>query len=1095
MSLSALPPTPSPSSPPTSHPRSLWHRSPASAARVTVRSSAFRPSRVSLSPQAAVSIRAILRSASTRGATDEQLVSLEAELVAEAAPKAAHTTAGREQRLLVHIHSAAESGGHERRSGGAEGAGSDDGDDEQLATGEASTHLRIAVKRRRPSVGYASPVSASACWSAEEYSAELEQLTRRMDSHRLHPAMHRYMRAFGAVQSDASTQQLHIECLSPSLALHFTPLLPSAVTLHPSPLLHSLLSHGPALPSFASLSSTPSSGYLTLTAEQHVRLVSMPSEVLSLPLLGVYSSSPVQSLSTFVQCVHFLYSHSISRLTVAPLTFLLLSTHTRCAQLYEVTATMDAVAVEHCEADIALAAGASQRQLSAPLRSLSVERIRQLWGDSSDASAEGGNGQPLLSASTATTETSASTACSSGSSSHSERGVTSWQGVYSDGESELGGKQWPASPMSLRSPSPLPVSPPKPQQQKQQPLGSLDVDRSSRALTASNRQANAADKSAAPHALRRVSSSRVAHRSAAATAEHLSRAKTAAAHSSEAQDREEAKKRQLQAVSARMRARRAAELAARKQHSATTVAGIEKLSGHSSDQLIRPLQQRSSGEAVDCNVHVNETERGHNLSNDAQPERARGGDREQHRSFPRSPLEHAPHAVTRVSADCPPTVAVRAPVVRVDDTRSECETEERRRDVQRQRKERLERRLARASQYGAVEPTTRAGVTTLKSQHQPELIAQPPSVAPSPQPHVLPTASLTPVELLSWLASTASSEFIRNATPPSTSPHVAVNHSLYAAVQLLQLLLQAATQDRPPQPVSHARESETTSQQVEPSASTPTVGLSSPITSAFELQQQETMPSTTASDGTAAAERSERGEQRSESPYAPRIELSEAPAEAGVSDSSQQGSASDAVTAGEDAHRGWMRAEEQKYPLSPHSSRDEGAHDAVSKNDQSDAGSESDGPTHQSASQWGVSVLQQLSSSNTAASTRSASPSHSQSTLSWSPSRSVHSDESSGDDWAAAPMTVAQLHSPLSLEHVASTALASPSTQPLLSSSAYSPLLDIPRISTVAVTRGSTARALEWSSNEDGDEDDEEETLLSKYDHSWNRQPRGRGRV
>jgi len=295
-------------------------------------------------------------------------VSLSAELAVAAG-------GGREaqQRLTVHINSATEATGEGRR---ASEEASDEEDDGMFASDDSSDQLRIAVKRCSPSV---EPVLRS----TEDYSAELDALTRRMDRHRLQPAMQHYARAFGALLSGTLQPQplLHIECLSPSLSLHLTPLLPSAIALQPSPLLHSLLSHGPALHSFASASSSsPQSGYLSLTAEQRVRLVSLPSEVLSLPLLGVYCTSAPSSLASFVQCVHFLYSRSISRLTVAPLTFLLLSLHNRRPELYEVNATMDTVAIEHCEADITLSTGSPQ-QLSVPLRPLSTDRLRQLWGE------------------------------------------------------------------------------------------------------------------------------------------------------------------------------------------------------------------------------------------------------------------------------------------------------------------------------------------------------------------------------------------------------------------------------------------------------------------------------------------------------------------------------------------------------------------------------------------------------------------------------------------------------------------------------------------------------------------------------------------
>ena len=996
------------------------------------------------------------------------------------------TSDGEQQQLSLVIHSATETSEEERRLD--EEVGADCG--EALMSG-AGEELCITVRRLCHST--ASPADPALYWSAAEYSAELDELTGRMERHRMQPAMQHFTRALAAVALDTATlpseRLLHIECLSPSLSLRLTPLPPSSIDLHASPLLHSLLSRGPAL-SFASPSSTAHCGYLTLTSSHQIRLVSLPSDVLSLPLLGVYSCSPPRSQSMFVQCLHFLYSSAISRLTVAPLTFLLLSFHNQRAQLYEVSASMDEVAIEHCEADIALST-TSPQQLTSSLRSLSCDRIRQLWGDNEGV---GDGSPPSMSASIATTETVA-TAADSGSrsgGSHGGRDAGSWCGVYSDGESELGDEEEPCSPLSLRSPSPLPISAPKPTQQKQQRRQQQQQQQQQqqhkRTIHQQHNETTAATKTEekrkanAPSGKENVhyvgSNGRVAARGAAAAAGHLSRAKRAVASRADATPRVDTNK--LHTVTRRMKERRAAEMAAPRLASAAAVAAAETKSAAKSNSTTQHRGQQTTHNAATVNSPASEPQ--------------------------------ASRVIQR-------TAAVRQVVVRVDDTRSECETEERRKDTQLETKERMERRQQRATRHSTAPQISSSHRNTAATRHTRTPHVTHASMAvfshhSVPQSITLPQ-SLEPIPLLLSSSSNNPHSFAADSASAISQT------SLSAALQLLHLLVQAASHlQQPPKETKRASGNEKAAELQLTAALEPQSACSPPrcegtLTELGAVQRPESIAvetETPADVSEGAIRRSELSNERvvgtaiavnaSAPPPSPSSAAQRhadgTKEQADERSLDQQQCCNEGATSQEDdAQREWEHGE-QKYPLSPHSPP---ADERCSTHSQPD--------TPLSPTELGARGQSQCAESLpapprqldlSAASTRSSSPSPSHSSSCCSSNQQC-TDESSDDDWRAPLTSLSSLSALQSRAVRMSSAHFSPIQQsvsvsfpPTSASNDRSLLaLGIPRIDAAGVATSSLSYALSTGSNDD--EDEEEETLLSKYDDGRNRKrTRVRGR-
>ena len=1064
---------PPPSPPPSVDGRPLWHRSAASgSAALVLRSSAFRPSSVSLSPSAAVSLRAMLRATSARPQTEERAcIELSARL---------HADDGRQQQLAVDITNAAEvDDGREEEAGHAAA----DDDAALFAVGGSSDRLSIAVKRRL--VSTVQEEQPSQLWSTADYSAELDELTRRMDRHRFQPAMQHYIRAFGALLDTTSRpqqqQQLHIECLLPSLSLRLTSLLPSAITLQPSSLLHSLLSHGL---SSTSLSSS-SFGYLTLTVRHQVRLVHLPSDVLSLPLLGVYSCSPPSSHSTFVQCVHFLYSRAISRLTVAPLTFLLLSLHQQRAELYEVSATMDAVAVEHCAADIALSISSPQ-PLTAPLQSLSANRRRELWGDTDSSES---SSHPPMDASTATTATDATTAHSASSAMCGGRDRQTWSGVYSDGEGELGDGQWPPSPLSLRSPSPLPVAPPRPYQRLH-----VHATRCSCKAGAARRDGQRRDN--VPKGKENV-----------ATIPHSDRAEahvgpTAAGHPSQAYDAAvcrgtavtaaETKKRQLQAVSVRMRQRRVTEIAARKQAAAAAAAAAERRTVAGSGRAAQrgTLQSRNAASADKRHSKADQHSNTATLKLTAQRQQT-SDDSSDHSHRLHPPVEH--NAPTELQPAIPQQrLAVRDVIVRVDDTRSECETEERKRSIQRCRQQRMERkhaqqqqrpmRLSEAHQTDSWQPSTASPAAPSSTQTATAATPyQSTPVTPSP----FASESL---DLFSLLRSHSVQSALASPFPASAAPA-----PLDAALHLLRLIVEAA-QRLQPQPAGGTSERSTADeQQAQPAAAcappsrAPQQASGQPREhTAMEAEQRRRV---SAKAETATAEKSDslspRGKLTAEHAAAvtdvdaPSTSQPPSPAarqqpdgtmgQEAVNDRPETQLCTDTVlTLDGDVLRGWQN-EEEKYPLTPLS---------LPLREQQHT------PTAIRDDEYRWEQSQQLSLPTT--STRSPSQS-----LSASDSISDLSEGSSSDEWRTAPITLSSSQRLLllswsdrsSLSQQSAIAPPSPSASSLCSLDA----LSIPRINATGVAASMPHRRHsdgneEEEDDDDDDDDDEDEAVLSKYE-------------
>ena len=1087
-SLLLPPPRPLPPPAPPVVTRPLWHRSPSSSyAGFVLRSSDFQPSSVSLSTTAAASLRAVLRAQAIHEASGERVVRVSAEL-----------TAGAGTALDIHIHSATETRQEVRRAEYGATAGAEV-DDDVLAAGDDSSHFHIAVKcghpPRAPHTSGAAQYLTSH-WTADVYSAELSALTRRMDRHRLQPAMQHYIRAFGALLDDSFQQSLHIECLSPSLSLHLTLLLPSAIALQPSPWLHSLLSHSSALRSFASTASFPASGYLSGTVGQQVRLVSLQSEVLSLPLLGVYSTEPPHSLTTFVQCVHFLYSRSINRLTVAPLTFLLLSVHNQRAELYEVCAVMDEVAIEHCEADIALPT-ASSHNLTAPLRSLSIDRMRQVWGDTAGLE---DSGHPSMGASTATTETD-SAAADNGSSgaTYVRREGATWQGVYSDGETELGDGHWPTSPMSLRSPSPLSASPPRPQPKRtQQPQ--TPAQHNSRPQLTRKQRAGRMGPSAARAALQSVDGNRIAARSAAAVAVHQSRAKSAVTIRPDEQTAAETKKRRLQAVSARMRERKATQVAARKRLSAAAAAAAETRCGVSTTPTVQQSDEQHFMR------HVADAADGHRKMNrdiDTLPSPSVAqtlqacADSSRHHSQRHSAVEHT--SLQRSSR-------VRAAVVRVDDTRSECETEERRKDIQRRRTERMQqqrqqlvtRQSSGLQQSSSSQPDTAIVHSSLTV----------PTIAMQQPPLAVSAASLTPAqpgELLSLLLSTS-------LDPTCAPTHSATNSASQASLsawQLLRLLVHAAHQRHPLsmsettramvatnewQPVSTAQPT-TAGHSIPPSdqprseeASHTGVEAAQRLPTLVETKTARAVHSTRENVGPFDAIPSDGHTPSLPQALAVQDEADgtrQHEAEASL-DVHQQHVSVSGLTTGDQREDAGCEVEhaEETYPITLQAQRRDDSQSDTEKELNASLQPTEPRPGH--SYQLGGQP-QPLSLS--AASIRSPSPSHSPSNCS-DCSDLEHAEESSWSEWPAAALYLSpRSTAPCSLSVCTST---TPSLLSLPPGGASSPAsrsslrcvesLVIPRIDATAVSTNRRSQSVDLHSSEDDDDEDDEETLLNKYD-------------
>ena len=923
-----------------------------------------------------------------------------------------------------------------------------------------------------------------------DYSAELDELTRCMDRHRLQPALHHYVRAVGALLDATPPSQppqplLHIECLSPSLSLHLTPLTPSAITLQPSPLLHSLLSHKPTLLSTAPY---PPSGYLSLTVDHQVRLVSLPSDVLSSPLLGVYSCSPPSTRAAFVQCVHFLYSRAITRLTVAPLTFLFLSLHRRRTELYEVSATMDDVAIEHCEARIPLSHGSLQ-QLSVPLRPLSADRIRLLWGDTDGTLGVEGSSQQSMGESTATTEADATAGTA----------VSTWLGVYSEGESELGEEQWPTSPVSLRSPSPLAASPPKPHQRRvTQPAS---IGRAGRTRTDCVRDRSVARDTENSNS---VNSDRVAARSAAAAAEHLLRAKNAATARTSVLAGADEKKRQLAAASERMRGRRAKEITARKVSSAAAAAAVERSAAAGrSNTVKRSEQRRVHEEDGNSNQHsaADHDSRIQQQTREAHMQQAGADGGEQSR--PRSSADQLLSVSTPQAGPIQHTV--RDAVVRVDDTRSECETEERRRDIQQRTKQRMERRLrkhhtrhSRSPQTASSHPSTAfIHHTAVHSPTQPPLAAllHQHSFAPPP------LSSTQPNDIISLLLF----PYVDSPRPPlsSVSPTpspAALRDPLNAAWQLLCVIMQAARHAQPLS-IGVAIDSEAVDQQrlthaVQPvnalnpsaerrSAHSEDVPLTdcaaahcmpaagdteaAPLGCSDELGELSSKGvAATASDATAPT---------SSTSTPPAVQRDDSTRQCDES-SMQQCHSDGGMTRADGVEGVWMHQEE-KYPLTPHARRvDEQHYTTLTQPDTPMSSVE----LSMEGGQWSG---QSDELSLPAASTRSPSLSPSQSASPY-PSDTEHPDDLSEDEWRARSMSLSAFSPPHSTPATMSLELSctSHSTISALSAQCASihslAVLGIPRINAggVAGSWRSTLVGLNGSEDED---DEEEETVLSKY--------------
>ena len=257
-----------------------------------------------------------------------------------------------------------------------------------------------------------------------EYQSLLDSLTSSLDDFHASPSLSHYLHFIGFLRRSPSptpspSADLRVECLAPALSLRLVPLPLSAVALQPSSVLLSLRSPSPIA----------QHGYLTLTAAHQLRLLHLPSDALRLPLLGVFTTAAPQSLAAYVQALHFLYAAGLTRLTVAPLTFLLLSFHSPSAPgLYEVTASIPEPALVHSTATVRVE-GEGEGEVEVPLEPVSQAVLHRLWG----------TGEEGMAASTATTE----------------------GGIWSEREGELG-RDGAMSPASLRSPSPLPVSPPRP---------------------------------------------------------------------------------------------------------------------------------------------------------------------------------------------------------------------------------------------------------------------------------------------------------------------------------------------------------------------------------------------------------------------------------------------------------------------------------------------------------------------------------------------------------------------------------------------------------------------------------------------------------
>ena len=466
----------------------------------------------------------------------------------------------------------------------------------------------------------------------------LERLMLSLDGFHLSPSLSHYLRLSAAVSASPSHARLHVECLTPSLSLSLSPLPAWSCRLQPSALLQSLL---------ASSSPAGCQGYLTLSAEQELQLLQLPSDALSLPLLGVFTAAAPSSLSAYLLCLHFLYCAALTRLTVAPLTFLLLSFQHSAFSLHEVTARMPDMAVVHSAADLSIALP----PLLSPSALLHLE-LRPVLGS-------------LL----------PSLSCSTASPAEEAAGC----GLYSEGEAELTSEAPPVSPASLRSPSPMAASPPRPHQTPQHAALQSSVVAALKQHRGDLQPQRRAEQESGRPALPRQERP-LLEQAQAVEQEHATRLHA-----------EEQGRRRLRATSVRMREeKRRRELVAKKaaQQAAASAAEEERRTRASSSRqrqrLALAVKQRSKVAGVAA------TQDG---QHDRQAEQTAVTTAETEAaalSEPPSPVQ--PTSVGSAAWTAGAVSGSRAAVVRLDDTRSECEAEERRAWLQRRIKARMERK-------------------------------------------------------------------------------------------------------------------------------------------------------------------------------------------------------------------------------------------------------------------------------------------------------------------------------------------------------------------------------------------------------------------
>ena len=609
-----------------------------------------------------------------------------------------------------------------------------------------------------------------------------------------------------------------------------------------------------------------------------------------------------------------------------------------------------------------------------------------------------------------------------------QEGTEGTAGIWSEGEGELGERERADSPVSeasLRSPSPLPASPPRPH-------GRVKVERVVERMEV---------RCSGAGQVMTVRKGAVQGRAGEGEGLEKARERTKKA--------EEEKKRRLRAVSARMREdqRRADMLHTKRAAQEAAAVAVR--------QVVRPKPRMRATRPA---VKVGEAAKG--------KVREDGKRRVEEAVSPVSPLVRRP---LREAEWGHGGGGVREVVVRVDDTRSECETEGRRAAVQRRMKEKMEEKRgkgrASTSTPAAPPPPPPPPQASTPPSHS---AAVPPLVSAS-SPATVAAAAVGPTMLSLCMAA-----LVQSLSPltPALSP--LLEESNQQAVQWLQrLMLQALhsaaiaapslmTSTALPLPPSAA-----TTQLNTPSASsTPHPGVEQqrggsiqPVAAAAPAPSDQAQPASEASQATLPPSRPLPAV---ESPHRACETPTRRAGSEGVQEAEMSASASCVHREGEEDEVEEGAEGEEKYP---------------------DSAPPSPRPPHPSFSSPPVPMVEQTpedargEEEQAVISVPSPAPSH-RSLSSLSTTLSSSSSESAFELSPLLPSSrpqPTQTMSPTTSTLSASSLSSTLSGGSRLSGPAASYLLDIPR-SSEPLTHTHSDR-----SDADGDSSDEEEALFAKY--------------